>query len=220
MNRIVFALCLLIFGSSLQAQTKGARADFGYLSNLAVPDFKAKQAAFKVYTDSMETALDSNPEFIALKEKSKQINDSDQDVAEAGYKAELKMSEMKDAVSAQVSQAYREQFGELNVMVQTVYEVLGQSDYSFVALYEDGELQDYIFKDRATQGDYGQRIYKCAVAKGIDSGTIDLMAQASLSEAQMEIANALMEECKKELLDPFIANDADITAVIEAAYKK
>lgn len=203
----------------MQAQNQGARVDFGYLSNLAVPDYKAKQAAFKIFTDSIENALTTDPDFIALQEKSKQINSADQALGEAAYKAELKKNELKNATADQVSAEYTRQFSGLNDMVRTLREVLGKSKYDFVALYEQGILQDYIFKNRQIQDQYGQQVYKCAVAKGKDSGQLDLMAKGSLSKAEMEIADALMADCKKELLDPFISDDADITAQVEEVMK-
>lgn len=217
MKQTLIGFVLLIVTTSF-AQ-KGARADFDYLCNLVVPDYKAKQVAFNKFTDSLENALLEDPEFIAFDQQSKKINSSDQDEADAAYRAELAKNKMKNATSAKVVAEYKKRFGGLNEVVNKIYEVLGQSGYDFVAIYEDGQVKDYVFKNQQIQGQYGQTIYKCAVAKGKETGNLDLTNKGSLSAAQMEIADSLMADCKKELLDPFISADSDITSLVEEALK-
>ncbi len=219
MKKIIIAVSILLFGISALAQTQGARVDFEYLSNQIVPNYKVKQEAFVTFTDSLEDALLSDAEYVALKQKSKQINSDDKDLADAAYEAELKINSLNSETSQKMKAEYNKQFGGINKVVQTINDVLEASAYDFVVIYEGELVKDYIFKNPQIQQEYGQRVYKCAVAKGIKSGELDLMSQGSLSEAQMALADSYMTDCKTELLNPLVGENADITQQVAQALK-
>lgn len=220
MKSLCLAFTALFFGSfALAQQNGGAQVDFTYLQNVVVPNYDEKTLAFEQFKDSLRIAYESDPVIIALEEEVKNKDSEDRVLAEQAYKSQEELIELQNEATLLVNERRQAYFGNLDKLGKALMQVLEQSEYDFLFLNRANGDFDVFFKDLRIQNDYGQRIYKCAVAKGRESGQLDLMNQGSLSEAQMAIADQLMIACRKELLVPLLVEGADLTQAVEEVLK-
>lgn len=200
MKKLLIPFFIVFIGFTVNAQQKAAKADYGALEKLVLPNKAEVDAKYERYQDSLKDATYNTPEVQKLIQDAKYIEYADMKKRKRAVEAEMKVRGLTEQLNTMVYEKGEELYGPIYRMNDLIKTVAADNGYDMCFLYGPKGIFDVAYKDPSLKTQLMNSLTDCAKKKSEETGNKNMVA--------------LGEECQEELLNPLIDNSVDITQLI------